>query len=39
MQLIDALEVLISSADDSENAKKLDFTWNLIDYNEDYIWL
>ena len=38
MQLIEALELLISPID-SEYAKKVDFTWDMIGYNKDYIWL
>ena len=38
MQLIDALELLITP-EDSENAKKVEFTWDMIGYNQDYIWL
>ena len=38
MQLIEALELLISPQD-SENAKRVEFTWNMTGYNQDYIWL
>ena len=37
MQLIEALELLITP--DNEEAKKVEFTWDLIDYERDYIWL
>lgn len=37
MQLIDALEVLITP--ESESAKTVDFTWDLLGFNKDFIWL
>lgn len=37
MQLIDALELKITP--ESENAKQVEFTWDLLAYNQDYIWL
>ena len=38
MQLIDALELVITPADDSDQ-KKLEFTWEMIDYTQDWIYI
>ena len=38
MQLIDALELVITPADDSEQ-KKLEFTWEMINFTRDWIYI
>lgn len=38
MQLIDALELIITP-DDPDYAKPIDFTWKMVGYTEDWIYI
>lgn len=38
MQLIDALELRITP-DDTEKFQRVQFTWDILAYSQDYIWL
>ena len=39
MKLIDALELLITPDDPNESTKNVQFTWDIIAYSKDYIWI
>ena len=37
MQLIDSMEILVTPVNDED--KKVEFKWEVMGYNKDYIWL
>jgi len=39
MQLIDALELLITPDDPDDFTKEIEFTWDIMAYSDNYIWL
>lgn len=39
MQLIEALELVITADDIEESEKKLEFTWDMEEYSTDYIYI